>query len=171
MVAPQPQGEQAPPRPVPSLTWHTAHVVNRNAHTDGARPDFVLDRLEQAREGRRPVLLFVVTSSEDRRFDLARQTATEIEEALWRTFDVATQLQHFDLIRVDLANLDRDILRKYRITANAAPQIILYDFELRHLWGVVGAPNEEFLVTQLERARLHCTALAERVDRATRTRR
>ena len=163
----RPAAPQQPQQPAPALTWHTAEAIDRNANTDGARADWVLDRVEQAREGRRPVLLYVGTNSDDRRFERARAACLEMEETLWKDFDVATLTLRFELVYVDVTNLNRDVMRKYGITANAAPQVIIYDFQLRSLWRSSGAPSADQLKAQLERALAHCEALAARVDRTT----
>lgn len=155
------------------MTWETASQVDlaesqddeessRNARN---RSDYALDRMEAARGGRNPVILYVATASEDRRFQRAREACSQLESQIFGNYHVASAMQDFTLIRVNVEDLNRETVRRYGIQANSAPQMIVYDADLRRLSSMTGVQTEVVVRDRLRAAKEQNDALLERRDR------
>ncbi len=85
--------------------------------------------MEEAKKADKPVVLYVETRSDERRYRNAREACEELEEDLFQNYEVASRMNdHFTLIRVELEDLDRSTMRRYGI--RSAPQLILFDSEV-----------------------------------------
>lgn len=155
------------------MNWETASAVETEAG-DGdtrsrQREEVTLDAMERARDGRRPVILYISTASEDRRFQRAREMCAELESTRFAEYRTATLMQDFTLVRANVEDLDRSTLRRYGIQANAAPQILIYNSDLRRIYSMQGVPSEVVLRDRLAQAKAANDALLEQRDRAQRS--
>src|SRR5690606_17621108 len=107
--------------------------TSRPARPARGRADYALDAMERATESRKPVVLYVSTQSDDRRYARARELCGELERTLFGDYRTATVMQDFTLVRVNLEDLETQTIRRYGITPRVAPQLLIYNFQLRRL--------------------------------------
>ncbi len=155
-------------QPAPPLNWEQGEEVDLNADDEDARrPDMRIDALEEAKEGSKPIVLYIATESDERRFARAREACENLESCLFGNHGVATMMnEDFAQIRVNIEDLDRLTLRHYSIRGGVAPQVIVMDVDLNRVDAFQGdRVNTRNFKSALERAKERSEQVLERRER------
>lgn len=89
-------------------------------------PAEIVDKVEDAQAGDKLIVLFIYTSSEDRKFLRATEASKKFESDVLGSFDVATALQDTTNVKLNGEELSKEIRKQYGISTGA-PQLILID--------------------------------------------
>jgi hypothetical protein len=133
-----------------------------------SRNELVIDQMERARDGERPIILYVSTEDTSPRYSRAREQCAELQRIVFENYRVATMMQDFVLIRVNIEDLDAQTIRRYGITRQVAPQILMYNFQVRRLYSMQGVPDAITMIERMQFLKDHCEQLQEQLARRSR---
>ncbi|MGE0433911.1 MAG: hypothetical protein AB7K09_10565 [Planctomycetota bacterium] len=123
----------------------------------------VIDKVEDAVEGDKLIVLFVYSSSEDRKFARSTEASKKFETEVLGQFDVATALQDTTNVKLNGEELSKEIRKKYSIAAGA-PQLLLIDPTGKVLAKFNANASAETVVKMIESAKEHTAKLVAKRD-------
>ena len=140
-----------------------AALARARAARAAEQPEEIVGSVEDAKEGDKLIVLFIYTSSEDRKFARATEASKKFEEEVLGSFEVATALQDTTNIKLNGEELSRDLRKLYGISTGA-PQIILIDPNGKALQRFNANASPETVAKTLEAAKDHVAKLVAKRD-------
>lgn len=122
-------------------------------------------QFSEAETSRRPIVLWVYTASIERSMQRAREASDAFFENVLNTPEATAELATCLTLKIEGADLDRDLARNYDIRRNSFPQLLIYDFQGERLYRLGGGHTAQDVARHIQIARQRCEQLAERLDR------